>query len=48
MEPVTAFNTVNLVLGALLALSEVLALTPLKSNSVFQLVVGTIKKFTER
>ena len=34
-----------IVLGFLLALSEVLALIPsVKSNSIFQLVVGTIKK----
>jgi len=48
MEPVSAFNTLNIILGALLALSEVLALTPLKSNSVFQLVVGAIKRFTDK
>ena len=36
--------TVNLVLAALLALSEVLALTPLKSNSVFQLLAGALRR----
>lgn len=32
------------VLGFLLALSELLALTPLKSNSIFELVVSLVKK----
>lgn len=33
------------ILGALLALSEILALIPqVKANSVFQLIVGAIKK----
>lgn len=37
-----------LILGVLLALSEVLALFPgVKSNSVFQLVVNIIKKVKE-
>ena len=31
------------ILAALLALSEVLAVTPLKSNSVFELVVNALK-----
>jgi len=31
-------------LGFLLALSELLALTSLKSNSVFQLIVNALKK----
>ena len=30
-------------IAALLAVSEVVALTPLKSNSVFQLVVNVLK-----
>lgn len=35
-----------LVVGALLAISEVLASIPsIKSNSVFQLIVGLLKKF---
>lgn len=43
MEVVLANKTV--VFGFLFALSEVLALIPaLKSNSVFEMVVGLIKK----
>lgn len=36
-------NTVNVVLGALLALSEILSLTPLKSNGIFQLVMNVLR-----
>ena len=45
MEVIIANKEVILVF--LLALSEVLALTPLKSNSIFQLVVNTLKKIKE-
>jgi hypothetical protein len=44
------FTTENIliILGALLALSEVLALIPgIKSNSVFQLIVNIVKKVKE-
>jgi hypothetical protein len=44
------FTTENIliILGALLALSEVLALIPgIKSNSVFQLVINILKKVKE-
>lgn len=38
-------NTLVIVLGSLLALSEALALIPgVKSNSIFQLVVNLIKQ----
>lgn len=43
MEVIIANKAV--ILGFLFALSEVLALTGLKSNSVFQLVYNTLKKF---
>ena len=46
MGPVTTLQTANVILAALLALSEVLALTPLKSNSIFQLVTGALKKLS--
>jgi len=36
-----------LIVGALLALSEVLAFIPsIKSNSIFQLIVNTLKSLT--
>lgn len=35
----------TVILGFLFALSEVLALTNLKSNSVFQLAYNALKKF---
>ncbi len=38
----------NIMLAALLALSEVLALTPLRSNSIFQLAVGFINRLIGR
>jgi hypothetical protein len=34
----------EVVFGFLFALSELIALSPLKSNSVFQMIVGVIKK----
>lgn len=37
-------DNLTVILGALLAVSEVLALIPsLKANSIFQLVVGIVK-----
>jgi hypothetical protein len=36
-------QTANLVMGALLALSELLSLTPLRSNGIFQLVANFLK-----
>jgi hypothetical protein len=42
MEVILANKEV--VFAFLFALSELIALSPLKSNSVFQLVVGVIKK----
>ena len=46
MEVIIANKTV--ILGLLLALSEVLALVPqVKSNSVFELVVNILKKAKE-
>jgi len=42
MEPQSQ-NWILPVIGALLALSEVIALTKLKSNSVFQLIVNILK-----
>jgi len=36
-------NTLFIIVAALLAISEVIALTPLKSNSVFQLIVSILK-----
>jgi len=41
-----AVNWIPVVLGALLAISEVIALTKLKSNSVFQLIVNILKTAT--
>jgi len=46
MEPTTP-DTLTLVLLALFAISEVLASIPsVKANSVFQLIVGFLKKLT--
>ena len=42
MEVILANKTV--IFGFLFALSELIALSPLKSNSVFQMIVGVIKK----
>ena len=36
-------NTIALILVALLAVSELIAISPLKSNSIFQLVHGILK-----
>lgn len=41
--PLTTAEKFNLILGALFAVSELLALTPLKSNSIFQLIVNIIQ-----
>lgn len=35
--------TIELILVALLAISELIAISPLKSNSIFQLVHGILK-----
>lgn len=41
-------QTVAIILGALLTVSEVLALIPqIKSNSIFQLAIAGIKKVLE-
>lgn len=37
-------NTILIIVGLLLAISEVLALTKLKSNSVFTLIVNILRK----
>jgi len=42
MEFLTANSVV--ILAALLAISEVIAVTPMKSNSVFQMIVNGLKK----
>jgi len=47
MEAIIAFLLLHkvVILSALLAISELLALIPqLKANSIFQLIVGMIKK----
>jgi hypothetical protein len=43
METLFNANAINVVLGALLAVSEVLALTKVKSNSIFQLCVNVLR-----
>ncbi len=43
METLIQPGNLNLFLGALLAVSEILSLTPLKSNSLFQLAVNVLK-----
>lgn len=43
MDVLSNPNNVNAALGALFFLSELLALTPLKSNSVFQLFANVVK-----
>ena len=45
-DPKETFETTQIVIGALLALSELLALTNLKSNSIFQLVTNVLKMFS--
>ena len=42
MEVIIANKAV--IFGFLFALSEIIGLSPLKSNSVFQMIVGVIKK----
>lgn len=45
MDPVT----LTIILAALFAVSEALALIPgLKANSIFQLIFGTLKIFTTK
>lgn len=44
MEFILTSEGLAVLMSALLAVSEVIALTPLKSNSVFQLVWGILKK----
>ena len=41
-------ENMNILFGGLFALSEVLALTPLRSNSVFQLIVGVLRSLTPK
>lgn len=41
-------ENMNILLGGLFALSEVLALTPLRSNSVFELLVGVLRRLAPK
>jgi len=43
MESTFQPSTANVILGALLAVSEILSLTRLKSNGIFQLAVNVLK-----
>lgn len=49
VDPTVSINSTTLVFGALLAISEALALIPaLKSNSIFQLAVNILKWFVRK
>ena len=39
---------IGLILAALLAISEVLAASPLKSNSIFQLIKGILESISAK